>query len=60
VPAEKPLECFVDKVAGLVSASPGQLGGPPVEVARRCHLPLRIGTTPGDRIVRANSTFSEV
>jgi chromate reductase len=26
-PGEKPLECFVDKVAGLVSASPGALGG---------------------------------
>lgn len=24
---EKPLECFTDKVAGLMSASPGQLGG---------------------------------
>ncbi|MBI3843358.1 MAG: NAD(P)H-dependent oxidoreductase [Planctomycetes bacterium] len=27
VPGEKPLECFVGKVAGLVSASPGALGG---------------------------------
>lgn len=26
-PNEKPLECFADKVAGLVSASPGALGG---------------------------------
>lgn len=27
VPGEKPLGCFEDKVAGLLSASPGQLGG---------------------------------
>jgi NAD(P)H-dependent FMN reductase len=27
VPNEKPLECFTGKVAGLVSASPGALGG---------------------------------
>ena len=27
VPGEKPLSCFIDKVAGLLSASPGQLGG---------------------------------
>lgn len=26
-PGEKSLECFADKVAGLMSASPGQLGG---------------------------------
>jgi len=26
-PGEKPLACFTDKVAGLVSASPGALGG---------------------------------
>lgn len=26
-PGEKPLGCFADKVAGLMSASPGQLGG---------------------------------
>lgn len=27
VPGEKPLECFIDKVAALMSASPGALGG---------------------------------
>jgi NAD(P)H-dependent FMN reductase len=27
VPGEKPLECFTDKVVGLMSASPGVLGG---------------------------------
>ena len=61
VPAEKPLECFTGKVAGLVSASPGGLGGLRGLVAVRALLGnIGVIVLPGQVAVsKAHEAFGE-
>jgi chromate reductase, NAD(P)H dehydrogenase (quinone) len=60
VPGEKPLECFVDKVAGLVAASPGALGGLRGLVTIRSILGnIRVIVLPDQfALVKANEAFN--
>jgi chromate reductase, NAD(P)H dehydrogenase (quinone) len=57
---EKPLECFVDKVAGLMAASPGALGGLRGLVTVRSILGnIRVLVLPDQfALVKANEAFN--